>query len=148
AEREAYHPPGDVFSFGGGEGMTRVGPEMSWPAERLGEALEALGRRCGLGVHPVTVGAPPACVSAGGEGLERWLEAAAGLLGLETEPVEVPYAEVEQLLRAAGPVLLRIGGDAGNRFVVLLGGDRRRVVLLTPELTPTHLAVGALREVL
>src|SRR5262249_52898614 len=100
-----------------GERMTREGLEISWPAERLGEALEALGRRCRLGVRPATVEAPPAgIVRAGGEGLDRWLEAAAGWLGLETEPVEVPYAEVEPFLLAVGPALLRLPGDAGNRF--------------------------------
>jgi ATP-binding cassette subfamily B protein len=128
--------------------MLRAQSEITWPADRLGEALEALGRRCGLGMRSATVEPAPARVAAEGEGLERWIEAAAGWLGLEAEPVEVPYDEVEQFLGKAGPALLRIPGDSGGRFLVLVGGDRRRVRVLTPALAQTHLAVETLREAL
>ena len=56
-----------------------------------------------------------------------------GLLGLEAEPVEAPYAEVEQLVRRAGPALLRLPGGGEPRFLALLGGRRRAVSILGPD---------------
>ncbi|HEX8201147.1 MAG TPA: ABC transporter ATP-binding protein [Isosphaeraceae bacterium] len=101
---------------------------ISWPACRLGEAIEALGLRGGLGPRPAELDAPPADGA-----LEVWIEAAAAWLGLEAEPVEVPYAEADRLVRGAGPALLRVADGRESRFLVLLRGDRRRPALLTPD---------------
>jgi ATP-binding cassette, subfamily B, bacterial len=78
---------------------------------------------------------PAACpLWYGDEALGRWLAAAAGHLGLEAEPTEIPYGEVEPLLQQAGPALLRLPGDGEPCFLALLGGGRRTVSLLGPDL--------------
>src|SRR5207244_843907 len=61
-------------------------------------------------------------------------ETAATWLGLEAESVEVPYTEVEGLVRRAGPALLRLPGAEAPRFLALLGGRRRAVSVLGPDL--------------
>ena len=129
--------------------MTPPETAISWPASRLGEALAALGRRSRLGVRAVEVEAPPATILAdGGERLGRWIESAAAWLGLEAEPVQAAYAEVDKLLTGAAPALLRVRENSETRFLVLLGSDRRGLTLLTPELAPVRRAPQVVRALL
>src|SRR5262245_47646462 len=101
---------------GSGRGTT-VTPTLSdacWPMNRLSEALEALavGSDRAAGVVP-----DPAVLVFPHSGkihwrhLGRWLESIAKRLGLETEPVETAYSEVERFLRTAGPALLFLPDD-------------------------------------
>jgi ATP-binding cassette subfamily B protein len=106
---------------------------LAWPLSRLGEAIEALGRLGRLGVKAVEVEAPPPGVGVAPEEVGPWIEAAAEWLGLEAEPVEASYGEVEQLVGRAGPALFLLRGAAEPTFLALLGGKGRRVDLLTPE---------------
>ncbi len=109
---------------------------LAWPVSRLGEALEALARTGGLAPRSVEVPAPPGSLMwNSSEALGRWIEATAGGLGLEAEPVEVPYAEVERLVRSAGPALLRLPDGDEPHFLALLGGRRRAVSILGPDHT-------------
>ena len=109
--------------------------ELAWPVSRLGEALEALARTGALAPRSVEVPPPPHNLAQdGAEGLGRWIEATAGSLGLEAEPVDVPYAEVERLVRSAGPALLRLPGAGEPHFLALLSGRRRTVSILGPDL--------------
>ena len=48
--------------------------------------------------------------------------------------MEIPYGEVEPLLRQAGPALLRLPGDGEPCVLALLSGGRRRVSVLGPDL--------------
>ena len=108
--------------------------KLSWPVSRLGEALEALARTGDLAPRSVEVPPPPHSLARdGAEGLGRWIEATAGSLGLEAEPVDVSYAEVERLVRSAGPALLRLPGAGEPHFLALLSGRRRAVSILGPD---------------
>src|SRR6267142_5124693 len=108
--------------------------KLSWPVSRLGEALEALARIGDLAPRSVEVPPPPHSLARdGAEGLGRWIEATAGSLGLEAEPVDVPYAEVERLVRSAGPALLRLPGAGEPHFLALLSGRRWAVSILGPD---------------
>jgi ATP-binding cassette subfamily B protein len=111
---------------------------LAWPASRLGEALEALALAAGLEPRAVEPPSPAAgLLWYGDETLGRWLQAAAGHLGLEAEPLEISYGEVERRLRQAGPALLRLPVDGEPCFLALLGGGRRAASLLGPDLV-TH----------
>jgi ATP-binding cassette, subfamily B, bacterial len=108
---------------------------LAWPAVRLGEALEALARMAGLAPRAAEPLRPPAGLSwQGDEALGRWLAAAAGHLGLEAEPMEMPYGKVARLLQRGGPALLRWPGDGEPGFLALLGGGRHMIALLGPDL--------------
>ena len=104
--------------------MNNLDP-LSWPTSRLGEAIDALARKTGLASKPVEIP-----TSANGfeqtdaEALDRWIEAAAGYLDLEAEPLEMRYAEIEQIVRNTGPALLRLPGKDAPRFLALLNGQR------------------------
>ncbi|RPJ59669.1 MAG: ABC transporter ATP-binding protein, partial [Acidobacteria bacterium] len=79
----------------------------------------------------------------GDEALGRWLAAAAGHLGLEAEPTEIPYGEVERLLQRVGPALLRLPGDGEPCFFATLGGGPRTVSLRGPDLMIHRLRAAA-----
>jgi ATP-binding cassette subfamily B protein len=119
---------------------------IRWPACRLGEAIEALGRRSGLEPRAAELAAPP--TTAPDSLLGPWIEAAAAWLGLEAEPVEAPYAEADRLIRGAGPALLRVADGEGPRFLVLLRGDRRRPSLLASDLSIVRVPAEAVRAAL
>jgi hypothetical protein len=59
---------------------------LSWPEERLGEALEALARHAGLPAREATEAPPPPRDRGDRELLDRWLDGTASALGLELEP--------------------------------------------------------------
>src|SRR5262249_28665224 len=106
--------------------MTLASDDLSWPACRLNEALEALARTRGLAARTAGLEAPPAQLTADqNQRLGPWIASAADWLGLEAEPVETPYAEVNELLTRAGPAIFRIPGngtaDTESRFLSLAG---------------------------
>lgn len=117
-----------------------------WPLDRLGEGLEELARRAGLGCPTGT--APPAAPASGEAELQDWIDLASAALGLEAEPVDSPAAEVAQMLSAAGPalVLVSIGRESG--FVLLLNGRGGSLRALAPDLTVRSCPVDALRAAL
>jgi ATP-binding cassette subfamily B protein len=122
---------------------------LAWPTSRLGEALEALARAAGLAPRAVEPLNPPAgLLGLGDEALGRWLAAAAGHLGLEAEPTQIPYGEVERLLQRMSPALLRLPGDGEPCFFALHSGGRRMVALLGPDLVIHRLRRAVVRAAL
>ncbi len=121
--------------------------KLSWPISRLGEAMEALAHKSGFPLQPVETPTPPDGLAFDDDALGQWLEASAGLLGLEVEQVESPYAEVERFIRDAGPAILRIPGEVEPRFLALLSG-RRKVSVLTPDLAVHRLKPEVIRAAL
>lgn len=123
----------------------------AWPGHRLGEALEALAARAGLDPVPAVAVAPPESVlGAGGERLDRWVEAAAAWFGVEAEPVDCPYPDADRFVVGAGPALIRWpGSDAGEpRFLALLSGTRRHARILIPDGRVIRIAPGPLAAAL
>lgn len=118
---------------------------LAWPVGRLGEAMAGLARLQGWRLQSVeTPVCPPGVEQGSPEALPRWLEAVAAWLGVAAEAMEVPYAEVERLIRGAGPALLRLPGREKVSFLALLGVKRRRALLLGPDLAVHRLPVAVL----
>jgi ATP-binding cassette, subfamily B, bacterial len=121
---------------------------LAWPAARLKEAIETLAGAAGLSPRAMEPLPPhPDLPPRGGKGqgltgaldhddvtLGRWLAAAAGRLRLEAESMEIPYGAAKGLLPRLGPALLGLPGDGEWHFLALLGGSRRTVALLGPDL--------------
>src|SRR5262245_30267869 len=118
---------------------------LVWPVGRLGEAIAGLARLRGWRLRSVEAPVCPAGLEQENpEALQRWLEAVAAWFGVAAEPVEVLYAEVESLVRGAGPALLRLPGREKPGFLALLGYQRRQVRLLGPDLVMHRVSVEAL----
>jgi ATP-binding cassette, subfamily B, bacterial len=99
-----------------------------WPADRAGEAIEALARACGLPCRAVNV--PRATNLPAGAALDRWIQGTAAWLGVEADATDAPYADVLELVRSSAPALVR---SSGGGFLLLLGRGLRKVSLLDPE---------------
>jgi ATP-binding cassette subfamily B protein len=117
--------------------MKDGGPLTSllWPADRLGEALQALARESGLEIVPETRAEPSSGPAdpEDPEALGSWIEAAAAGAGLEAEPVETSYGEIEALLGRAAPAFLRLPGEESPQFLALARSGRRSAALLGPD---------------
>jgi hypothetical protein len=124
--------------------MTPSWDNLAWPVQRLGGALRQLA-----GTRPAGPLPAPGSGLKGAE-LARWLQATAGHLGFEVEPVDTPHAEVEGLLRSAAPALLQLPPDAaaGPLFVVLLGAGWGGVRVLAPSGAVVALPAAVLRSAL
>ncbi|NIQ83243.1 MAG: hypothetical protein GTN93_35300, partial [Anaerolineae bacterium] len=122
---------------------------LSWPAERVSETIEALARKSNLSLQPAEIPLPSRKVKEGDdETLGRRVEAIASKMGLEAKPVWTPYAEVEELLRSAGPALIRLPGQGQVHFLALLGGGRRAMTILGPDVTVHRLRLEVIRSAL
>ncbi|MEJ2749902.1 MAG: hypothetical protein P8183_18630, partial [Anaerolineae bacterium] len=125
--------------------MTKLLP-LTWPQERLGEALMALAQAAKLSPRQVATPVPPAGLA--GEGVGRWLETAVSTLGLEAQPTRIAYGELTGFLRTAGPAIFQIEAENGARFLALLRVKRKTAVLLGPERQTHKVALDAVRSAL
>ena len=122
---------------------------LSWPLARTGEALELLGRRSTLSPRAVDAPIPPEDLEQKeSEELNQWIVAAGSLLGLEVEPIEIPYASVPSFLRFSAPALLRLPDEGNPRFVALLARRRRALLVLGPDHFLHRVPSEALRKAL
>jgi ATP-binding cassette subfamily B protein len=126
--------------------------EIAWPVSRLGELIENLARKSKLASQPVKLPQPPdTLLEAGEETLGRWIDVAAGYLGLEVDAVETTYIETNNFVRAAGPLILRLPGSLDEnapRLVALVKSGRRRATILRPDLRTRKISLEALRTAL
>ncbi|HET8781219.1 MAG TPA: ABC transporter ATP-binding protein, partial [Pyrinomonadaceae bacterium] len=119
--------------------------------DRLGEALEALGRSSKLSHGSAHLAHFPATLDANdGEAVGAWISSNADLLNVEAQPVFASYAELEQVVRGVGPALVRIRCGNEVRFLALVASGSRRAVLLDLSLNkrklPSKTICAALRE--
>jgi ATP-binding cassette subfamily B protein len=123
-----------------------------WPISRLGELLENLAQRAKLNSHPTNIPEPPGELFAvGDQALDRWLDVAAAHLGLEAEPVDTTYSEVEQFLQAAGPAILQLpveSLDDQPLYIGLIRGGKKNVKVITPDLQVRKLRTDMIRTAL
>lgn len=110
---------------------------ITWPPNRAAEALEALARKSGLRPRSTTV-VTPAVVDAEPTRLGRWIEASAAALGLDAEPEEIRYADLDRILASAPPALIRLSD--GTLLALLAQG-----VVLTPEFSVKRVGTSGVR---
>ncbi len=120
---------------------------LAWPASRLAEATVVLGRRAGLLTErpepPVWAkNLPPS----GAEDGVWQVAVTAARLGLESEPVQAFYPEVEQMVRQVGPAILRLPDE--SRFLLLLKQTWRGLAIIGPDHTVHHVSPDAVRAAL
>lgn len=101
---------------------------LQWPDARLPELFGLLTRRLGSTAAPP----PPAGSRA------AWLGLAATHAGLEIEPVQMAYGELDTGLRRAAPALIQLGD--GQWIGLARGGRRPRVIGMDGRLHTVSLA--------
>ncbi len=107
-----------------------LGPFL-WPPSRLGDALLTLAEAKSEKLHASRWD-------------PDWLEAAARSIGLEAQPVEIPYADFERQLPKIGPAIIHIPTKAGDAFLAMLPG----LVVLTPGGERIRINQAAIRSAL
>ncbi len=121
----------------------------AWPLERAGEAMEALARRARLSCREVAI--PIAPFGATGEGLNQWIQDAAGWFGLEAEPVTIVYSELLETVGGAAPALIHIAatdGQPGKVLALAKSAGQRAASLLGPDGVERRISFPAVRSVL
>jgi len=116
--------------------MSAALDRLSWPAERVAEALALLARRGALDPRPVEPGAPPPGVDLSDPtAREIWIQATAAEQGVEIDDILPAYAEVDALFPPEDPLLIEIpAGDGAPRFLAALPGrSAKRVSLLASD---------------
>jgi ATP-binding cassette subfamily B protein len=109
---------------------------VSWPASRAGDCLSALARKAQLTPACVEVRNPSGLVSSAG--VQRWIEHTAKHLGLEAEPIEIAFRDLEQELSASYPALLRL---ADSFYLAVCRANRRMLWVLTPALAVRRVSI-------
>lgn len=100
---------------------------LTWPLDRLAEALPLLVRASGLirGSAEVAVQLPPSVLRGPVDELDRWLTWAGERLGVEAESVDSPLPQFEQVLRRGGPAVIHLHHPRlGRRCVLLMAPGR------------------------
>jgi ATP-binding cassette subfamily B protein len=110
---------------------------LTWPPAKIGEAIEALARKSGLSPRQIEAPNPAVSLITNTQAVSQWVETTAALLGLEAEPVETKYPEVESFLRGAGPALIPVPDGVERRYLALVGDKGQDVLVLAPDAT-TH----------
>ena len=122
--------------------------DVAWPPASLDDAVATLARASGLAPRAGVAPRSPAGVERDTRTRDAWIEGAAALLGVEAEPVECTYAELDDALRTMSPFLLRVPLVAGPRYLAVLGATRGALVVLTPRLGRFRLPIADVRAAL
>src|SRR3990172_6269409 len=123
--------------------------ELSFPLARLGDAIDALARKSRLAPRAVELPAALDTLATNGEEAQaRWMDSAAAWIGVEAEPVECAYADVESTVRRAGPAVFRVPGGDAPRFLAVLRGGRSSLRLVGPDLEVHRVALDRVCEAL
>lgn len=109
---------------------------ITWPFAQVGGVMEALAKRAGLHPREAEIPVPPE-----GTALDSWIPSAGLTLGIEAEPVESTYADLEKMIRHAGPAVVKVPVEGETRFLALL--DSRA---LTPDGEDVPVPVSEVRR--
>jgi ATP-binding cassette, subfamily B, bacterial len=121
----------------------------AWPGERLGEAVAALASHAGMDARGRSLAAPPAGADlAEGDVLDAWLETAGLALGIDVDPLDASYADLDDVLPCADPCLVRLPGEGAPRFLACVPGRGEDAVLLEPGGARRRVAASRLRSIL
>jgi ATP-binding cassette, subfamily B, bacterial len=128
--------------------MTADLSRVCWPTSSLGDALERLGRDAGL-LHRELEASPPDNNShPDREALAGLIRAEASRLGLEAQPAEVTYGELDGLLRSAAPALICLPGMNGPSLLAVSRRKGKSLLVLGPDLLIQELPIDQVRSAL
>lgn len=119
--------------------MTEFPNNLYWPIYKLTEAIEELAlnarlinTRLGTGLHSAPVideeqDLKNSAVTG------RLVETAAEWMGLEAGLLNVEYMEVEQVLRSACPLIIRLSAETGSRLLAIVRAGKRNLYIVAPD---------------
>ncbi|WP_437925745.1 ATP-binding cassette domain-containing protein [Sorangium sp. So ce291] len=117
---------------------------IEWPAERLGDALEALALEGGLRPRAVVAPIPTAGHLRSADALGAWIDQAAGYLGVEAEPIAARHDELDAALLRVAPALVWLRGGEAPRFLAIAGRRGRDLAVLRADRSTARVRVEAI----
>lgn len=131
--------------------------DITWPLERLGDAMEAIARRAGIRPRSVDRVPSPKTIPSLAQPPERradepsvakippalahWAEDTAAWLGIDVEQIETFYADAHIFVSRSAPALLCVQEPSGLRYLAVIAADTRHVTLLSPNEELVHARV-------
>lgn len=119
--------------------MSEFASTLLWPLDGAGDALSALAQARRIG--PRTAPAMDTDSTAS-------IDVQAAALGIEAEPIEARYGDIEALLAQADGAILRVTLGAESGLILIVKGGRRWVMLLAPDLQRRRVRIRVIRDVL
>src|SRR5262249_51519451 len=107
--------------------------ECAWSRDRSGELIAALAASAGFPLRDVRLPRTDDIAHAA-----EWL-------GVETEPVEAAYEDVDALLASMAPAIVEL---PGHGLLAVAQSSRRRALILAPDGRRRRVPASALRAVL
>ncbi len=112
--------------------------ELFWPEDRLEEAIDMSARHAGIARASVRRGWTHAGAGSSHGPLARRIETTAAELGVEAEPLDLAYGDLEARLFGGAPLIAALG----TSVAAIVGRKGSKLLLLTPELRVRTADVG------
>lgn len=122
--------------------------ELCWPSQRLGEALEAIARKCGLPVRLSELPAYDISQLNAEDDFSNWIQTVAAWMGFEVEATQERYPELPRLLRYGSPMLVKQQFGDDVRFLAIIGGSKRRIRILDQNRDARWISMESVRSML
>jgi ATP-binding cassette subfamily B protein len=109
--------------------------QYTWSARQLAKAMSFLAYRAGFTAQSTDEEKNIGYYGDDDEdSIDSWITANAKQIGIESQAVELSYAELEQKLPQIGPALIRlsIADQKSPRFLAVLKGSKQWMTLITP----------------
>jgi ABC-type cobalamin/Fe3+-siderophores transport system ATPase subunit len=116
-----------------------------WPMARAGDAIEALARGWTSASFGHRVYARPRGSTRPVDAQENWLQSVAAQLGVEIEPIDARYAQIDRVIRRSPPSLLRVNIGARTGLLAIVKGWAPRVAVLGPDRHVRSAPIAAVR---
>ena len=108
--------------------------DLSWPINRLNEALGLLARKAGFISEPLELFASPQLQDP--TSLDRWFDDYAYHAGFESISVHTPYSEIDDMIYQCGPAIIKMVTESDSyRYLVILKCGLKKVSLISPDRT-------------
>ncbi|MBF0398124.1 MAG: hypothetical protein HQK78_15200 [Desulfobacterales bacterium] len=97
----------------------------SWPPSMLAESIEILAKKAKYISKPVDIPLQFKNIEATDkETLTIWIRKIAEHVGIEAEPVEFLYSDIDDMLYKAAPALIYLPLQDEQRFLIFFKGDK------------------------
>jgi ATP-binding cassette subfamily B protein len=117
---------------------------LGWPIVRAPDAIAVLAKSRRFPVSTAPLPTPPTEPQIDDEAAFRtWIDASAAWLGLEAEPVNLPYDHLEASLRGIAPALVRIPGE--KIALAITKVKRDHAIVVGADLRVHRMALARLR---
>jgi ATP-binding cassette subfamily B protein len=121
----------------------------SWPVERLGDLLEHIAIKSKLAKPDLKISQSISLAEGFSDSrLDRWVDVASGMLGLEAERVEAWYADLSDFIQYSSPAIIKLPGNSTStkKFLGLIRGGKKNSLLLKPDLSTCRVSNESIRE--